>query len=214
MTRPDPLYVLRSRPGWGPAVQQLRSLISRHGDQARRKAEAYARFYAGRRGSMVLDVVLSRQRLYQERVLPLVAKWETDNEAHSVRWLAAHEPDQKRYGLRSGEPATAAALARNLITFADEHGLGDDWHSRAGQQRDEGSAQFPQRPMFSDLGLVAGGFELPPDIGCVQGTAGSGGEDQIMLADRRIRGSPFRGLVFLVGLERVGCHLRQAQCPA
>jgi hypothetical protein len=71
MPRPDPLEVLRDRPNWEPAVRQLRSLIWRHGDEARRRAEAYVHFYAGRRGSMVLDVVLSRQRRYHERVLPL-----------------------------------------------------------------------------------------------------------------------------------------------
>jgi hypothetical protein len=121
----DLLDALRGRPEWGSAIHQLRSLISRHGDDAHRRAEAYARFYAGRRGSMVLDVVLSRQRRYQDRVLPLVAKWERNSEVHSLRWLAAHEPDQRSYGLRLGESATAAALARNLRTYADEHGLGD-----------------------------------------------------------------------------------------
>lgn len=95
MARPDPLDVLHGRPEWGVAVHQLRSLISRHGDESRRRAQAYARFYAGRRGSMVLDVVLSRQRRYQERVLRLVGKWEGDSEEYSLRWLAAHEPDQK-----------------------------------------------------------------------------------------------------------------------
>ena len=75
---------------------------------------------------MLLDVVLSRQRRYQERVLPLVARWEADSEAHSLRWLAAHELDQKRYGLRSGESATIAALAGNLVSFVDGRGLGED----------------------------------------------------------------------------------------
>jgi hypothetical protein len=126
MARPDPLHVLHGRPEWGPAVDQLRSLISRDGGEARRRAEAYAYVYAGRRGSMVLDVVLSRQRRYQERVLRLVDKWEGDSEAYSLRWLVAHEPNQKRYGLRSGEAATATALAANLVAFADEHGLSDD----------------------------------------------------------------------------------------
>jgi hypothetical protein len=136
MTRPDPLGVLRGRPEWAPAVQQLRSLISRHGDEALRRAEAYPRFYAGRRGSMVLDVVLSRQRLYQDRVLPLVDRWERDSDAHSLRWLAGHEPDQKTYGLRSGESSTAAVLARNLVTFIDGLGLGED--------EDEGCLRWAQ----------------------------------------------------------------------
>jgi hypothetical protein len=126
MTHPDSLYVLRGRPEWGSAVRELRALISSHGDEAHRRAEAYGRFYAHRRGSMLLDVVLSRQRRYQQRVLPLVARWETDSEAHSLRWLAAHEPDQKRYGLRSGEPATIAALAGNLVGFVDGRGLSED----------------------------------------------------------------------------------------
>ncbi len=136
MIRPDPLDVLRGRPEWGQAVQQLRALISQHGDEARRRAEAYGRFYAGRRGSMVVDVVLSRQRRYQERVLPLVARWESDSEAHSMRWLAGHELAQKRYGLRSGESATIAALACNLVDFVDERSLGE--------QEDEGCMQWAQ----------------------------------------------------------------------
>lgn len=61
-----------------------------------------------------MDVVLSRQRRYQERVLPLLAKWETDSGAHWLRGLASHEPDQKRYDLRSNEAAIVVVLARNL----------------------------------------------------------------------------------------------------
>ena len=68
--------------------------------------------------------------------MPLVARWERDNKAHSLRWLAAHEPDQKSYGLRTGESATAAALARNLVTFADTNGQGDD--------EDKGCLQWAQ----------------------------------------------------------------------
>jgi hypothetical protein len=54
----------------GPLV-----LVAEHGDEARRRAQQYSGFYQGRRGSMVLDVVTSRQRRYQNRVLPLVARW-------------------------------------------------------------------------------------------------------------------------------------------
>ena len=126
MANPDPLGALHDRPEWGSAVDHLRSLILRDGDEALRRAEDYAGFYAGRRGSMVLDVVLSRQRRYQGRVLRLVDEWQADSEAYSLRWLAAHEPEQKRYGLRSGESATMAALARNLAAFGDERGLGED----------------------------------------------------------------------------------------
>jgi len=162
----------------GPAVNQLRSLISRHGDEARRHAEAYAHFYAGRRGSMALDVVLSRQRRYRERVLPLVARWERDSEAHSLRWLAAHEPDQKSYGLRSGESATAAALARNLVTYAVEHDLGDD-EDKACLRWAQGVAGLEHAPgldpvagsvtgigpaLFTYLRMRSGADALKPDL--------------------------------------------------
>ena len=78
MTCSHLLSVLRGRPEWGSAVHQLRALVARHGEEARCRAEGYARFYKGRRGSMVLDVVLSRQRRYHQRVLPLVERWEDD----------------------------------------------------------------------------------------------------------------------------------------
>lgn len=178
MTRPDPLDVLRGRPEWEPAVHQLRTLISRHGNEARCRAEAYARSYAGRRGSMVLDVVLSRQRRYEERVLPLVEKWERDSEAHSLRWLAAHEPERKSYGLRSGESATTVALARNLVTFADEHGLGDD-EDKGCLQWAQGVAGLERAPgldpvagsvtgigpaLFAYLRMRSGADALKPDL--------------------------------------------------
>jgi hypothetical protein len=178
MACPDPLDVLHRRPEWGLAVDRLRSLISRHGDEARRRARAYADFYAGRRGSMVLDVVLSRQRRYEERVLRLVDKWEGDSKAYSIRWLAAHEPDQKRYGLRSGEAATAAALASNLVAFADEHGLGDDedegclrWaHGVAGLEHAPGldpvagSVKGIGPALFAYLRMRSGADALKPDL--------------------------------------------------
>jgi hypothetical protein len=75
---------------------------------------------------MVVDVVLSRQRLYQDRVLPVVARWEADSEAQSLHWLARHDLDQKRYGLRTGESATIAGLARNMVAFVDGLGLSED----------------------------------------------------------------------------------------
>lgn len=64
---------------------------------------------------MVVDVVLSRQRLYQGSVLPVIARREADSKAHSLHWLTTHELDQKRYGLRTGELATIAGRARNMV---------------------------------------------------------------------------------------------------
>jgi hypothetical protein len=107
-------------------VNLLQGLLDQHGERARVQAESYARFYEARRGSMVLDVVLSRQRRYQQRVLPLIARWEKDNSEHSLRWLSQHEPDATHYGMRPGEPTTIAALAQNLTAFGDDLGLDED----------------------------------------------------------------------------------------
>lgn len=126
MQPPSVLRLLRRRPEWSAAVEALRDLLDQHGERARVLAEHYARFYEARRGSMVLDVVLSRRRRYEQRVLPLIARWEADNSEHSLRWLATHEPDAKQYGLRPGEPATVAALARNLTAFGDDLRLDED----------------------------------------------------------------------------------------
>jgi hypothetical protein len=127
---------------------------------------------------MVLDVVLSRQRRYQGRVLRLVDKWQADSEAYSLRWLAAHEPDRKRYGLRSGESATVAALARNLIAFADKRGLGNDedegclrWaqgvaglEHAPGLDPVVGSVKGIGPALFAYLRMRSGAYTLKPDL--------------------------------------------------
>ena len=122
----DVLTVLRRRPEWESAVSKLRDLLAQHGDEARQRAGDYGQIYQGRRGSMVLDVVTSRQRRYQSRVLPLVSRWEADNGEHSLRWLSRHEPASGRYGLRPGEPRTIATVAQNLAVFADDLGVSED----------------------------------------------------------------------------------------
>jgi hypothetical protein len=126
MDSPDVLTVLRRRTEWGSAVGKLHDLLAQHGEEARRRAQGYGRFYQGRRGSMVLDVVTSRQRRYQGRVLRLVAQWEAGNDEHSLRWLSSHEPAAGLYGLRPGEPNTIATVARNMAAFADDLDISED----------------------------------------------------------------------------------------
>jgi hypothetical protein len=104
----------------------LRELAARHDDEARHHAAGYGRTYEGRRGSMVIDVVVSRQRKYLTRVLPLIDRWQADNDEHSLHWLSAHELAPERYGLRSGEPQTITTIARNMAAFADDLGMGED----------------------------------------------------------------------------------------
>lgn len=126
MHSPDVLRVLRRRPEWESAVSKLHDLLAQYGEEARRRAEDYGRVYQDRRGSMVLDVVASRQRRYQNRVLPLVTQWEADNDEHSLRWLSTHELAPGRYGLRPDEPNTIATVAGNLVAFADDLGMSEN----------------------------------------------------------------------------------------
>lgn len=91
------LAVLRRCPDWPQAVLSLQDLVNKYGERARRQADEHSRKYSGRRGSMVLDVVISRRRRYTERVLPLVARWEEDNKDHSLHWLANNEPIRSRH---------------------------------------------------------------------------------------------------------------------
>jgi hypothetical protein len=125
---------------------------------------------------MVLDVVTSRQRNYRQRVLPLVHRWEADNEYHSLRWLSLHEPDPERYGLRRGEPQTITSVARNMAALADDLGLDDD---KACKQWADSVAGLEHSPsldpiagaipgigpaLFSYLRMRSGSDALKPDL--------------------------------------------------
>lgn len=178
---PDVLTVLRRRPEWEPAVSKLRDLVARHGDEARRRAEDYGHFYQDRRGSMVLDVVISRQRRYQSRVLPLVARWEADNDEHSLRWLSAHEPAPERYGLRPGEPKTIVTVAPNMVDLADDLEVNEDQACRqwaddvAGLEHAHrldpvaGAVPGIGPALFAYLRMRSGSDALKPDLRVAKG---------------------------------------------
>ncbi|MFD8494910.1 hypothetical protein [Amycolatopsis sp. NPDC059657] len=110
----DELLVLRQRPEWRAAVGRLQNLADEFGNEARTAAHKYAAEYAKRRGSMVIDVVASRQRRYVERVLPMVKRWEADHQPATLEVLAETPPDAATYGLLPSEPVTMQTIARNL----------------------------------------------------------------------------------------------------
>lgn len=120
------LGVLRERPGWAAAVENLNRLVAVHGVQARASAVQYANVYTGRRGAMVFDVVASRQRKYRERVLPLVARWEENSSAPTLRELASAGVEAGTYGLRRAEPTTMQQVASNLLSYAEQRAVSED----------------------------------------------------------------------------------------
>jgi hypothetical protein len=122
----DELLVLRQRPEWRAAVGRLETLADERGRDAHVAAQRYATEYASRRGSMVIDVVASRQRRYVERVLPMVKRWEADHRSRTLEALAETPPDAATYGLLPSEPVTMQAIARNLAQLNCDLKLDED----------------------------------------------------------------------------------------
>jgi hypothetical protein len=94
---------------------------------------------------MVFDVVASRQRRYENRVLPMVEAFARTPSATSLRTLAEQGPGID-HGLRSGEDTTMQAVASGLVRFATEGNLDDDDATRAWA---ESAAPFETRRVWS-----------------------------------------------------------------
>ena len=166
---------LSALPQWADAITRLRGLLDRHGAEAREQAAGYVAQYQGKRASMVFDVVASRQRRYETRVLPMVEAFTHSPAAVSLRTLA-HEGPGSGHGLRSGEGATMQAVAAGLVKFAAEHDLDDDDGARAWA---DSAAPFEHAPklepyvgatngigpaLFAYLRMRSGADALKPDL--------------------------------------------------
>ena len=112
-------------PTWGPAIDRLRDLHDRHGAEALQQADSYTARYEKRRAAMVYDVVYSRQRKYEARVMPRVAEFEAE-EAAATSLAALAEFGPRPTGLRAGEPVTMQKAAGGLLRFGAKHELSDD----------------------------------------------------------------------------------------
>jgi hypothetical protein len=124
------LSALRGTPGWSAAITRLRSAWEADGARAHERAVEIRSAFSGRRGLMVLDVVLSRQRQYTARVTPLLNGWidsvhEQDGEL-TMGWLADHPTSCVGLPLRVGEADTIVGLAAALLRYGAEHQLGED----------------------------------------------------------------------------------------
>lgn len=170
------LTLLRQREGWAEAVANLSSLAEAHGESARAAAMDYANVYEGRRGAMVFDVVASRQRNYENRVLPRVAQWESSVSEPTLRSLASEQLVAKDYGLMRGEPATMQSVAANLLTFAADLGRSEDEACRIWAREVEGLQHAHKldpvvgavsgigTALFSYMRMRCGANALKPDV--------------------------------------------------
>lgn len=143
---------VRALDEWPAALESLRALHDLHGHEARSKAVHLAQEYQGRRAAMVFEVVASRQRRYESRVLPMVAKFER-SQIISLEMLAMEGPGEG-YGLRAGEAETMRDTAAGLLSYCRVRGFDQE----AGVRRwAEQTAPFAHAP------------RLDPFVGCVSG---------------------------------------------
>ncbi len=147
----DIASTLRGFSWWDDAMAALESAYSAHGEAVRERALEHGNKYAGRRAAMVFDVVASRQRNYQARVLPMVEDWE--QRGVSLGQLADEGPGDG-LGLRKGEALTMQEVARGLVRFATDHELDDEVGVKTWAEAVEALAHAPK---------------LDPYVGCVKG---------------------------------------------
>jgi hypothetical protein len=103
---------------------------SLHGDHASQRTKEIAVYHTGRRGLMVVDVVMSNQRRYDKIVAPMLKRWSEEVRRSggepSLKWLAHHPLSSPTYPLRSTESETITGVALGLLRFGKEHGLDED----------------------------------------------------------------------------------------
>ena len=117
--------LLHKREGWLAALNRLAAFCDLHGEQAGSNAAEFANLYHGERASMVFDVVASRRRQYEERVLPWVASFRRSLAARSLSTLANMGPPDT-FTLRPGEAQTIREVAGGLVRYGVENSLRDD----------------------------------------------------------------------------------------
>ncbi|MBM0226525.1 MULTISPECIES: hypothetical protein [Micromonospora] len=123
---------------------------------------------------MVLDVVMSRQRGYETRVLPAVRPF-TEN-GFTLRDLVASPPDRAQLGLMAGEQATMVGVAEGLLAFARDEGIDDEdeacreWAKRAAGlahafrcEERVGGVKGIGLALFCYLQMRSGGDGVKPD---------------------------------------------------
>jgi len=165
---------VRALDEWQAALESLSALRNVHGQEARSKAESLAEEYWGRRAAMVFEVVASRQRRYETRVLPMVAKFEQSRQA-SLESLAQDGPGDG-YGLRAGEAETMRETAKGLLSYCARTGLDQEAGVRRWAQQAAPFAHAPKLDpfvgsvrgigpaLFAYLRMRSGADAIKPDI--------------------------------------------------
>ncbi|WP_134105755.1 hypothetical protein [Kribbella pratensis] len=166
---------MRKRQQWSQAVERLRDLAVSRGDGPHSAAEEYGEVYRGRRGAMVFDVVVSRQRKYHKVVLPRVEKWAAAGDPSLAR-LAQSQVQAEQFGLQRTEPVTLQTVAANLLAFCRDQAISEDEGCRAWADGVQGLEHAPKLDpivggvsgigpaLFAYMRMRCGSDALKPDL--------------------------------------------------
>ena len=142
---------LRRHPRWEPGIALLHGLWQAHGKAARVAAADYAGRYDGRRGLMVVDVVMSANRSYA-RVGREVQKYAGTGVA-TLREVVDSPPARSLLGMKHSEPATVLRVAEALLALAGPDG-----------DEDEGCRRWAE-----ETAGMEHAFRADPHVGAVSG---------------------------------------------
>lgn len=123
------LASLRRRSDWPPAVFQLRALVGERRAAVDERVAGYASRYKGHRAAMVVDVVLSQQRDYQNFVRRTVEEWRAFHADMTLEELGAKGPGalpRLRRNIRADDAKTIRDVATGLATYCAEVDLDED----------------------------------------------------------------------------------------
>lgn len=121
-----PLSALTQQPWWAAAIGELARLNDSRGQQATANANLFIEAYKDRVPSMVVDVVTSRQRRYDSRVLQLVKRFDEEGGRATTCLESLAEDGSGLSGLRGGEDQTIRDVATGLLAAGRVAGAASD----------------------------------------------------------------------------------------
>ncbi len=159
-------------------MSSLAEFLKTNADKFRRRmAENELTSFANRRGSMVLDVVSSRQRKYEQRVIPMVQKWEVFVEGSTLEKMVTKGCPAKIFGLRTGEEETIVQIASNFLEYGKLNSLEDEneictkWAQEVEDMRFAydldpvvGGVKGIGLALFNYMRMLSGSETIKPDI--------------------------------------------------
>jgi hypothetical protein len=108
-------------PNWKSAVTEIKNVLDSNPNLGI-KANSFGDIYKGKRGLMVVDVVCSRQRNYDKKVLAdLLPEYESNAKDLSLKSLSMSAPTYLK--IMKAEPLTMQLIAKKIMDFGLKNSL-------------------------------------------------------------------------------------------